>query len=600
MSVFGTNERARELSRARRVAALHETEQAWSLVLCETDAAVLPASPESVRVIEAARLGAGDREGVKRVLAKHRVERLVRVLGAGQAIVRTVELPEGSLEELTEAVELIAEAQLPATLPPHRRSAGLSSLPSGGEGRLALLTGWVGESPTTVLDGDEQDESFVAQAVALAGLANVATRPPDEPAVIVGVEPGAVCVIASGVFGTRVRAGRVAGSYEDAIAETLPPEIEPPRVDLSDSAGGGRGVFIDERTREALMRMAPTSGVDREWVRTHAAAAGAAIGLLTSGEHAARLYALLAEPPKIRLSPGERVALWLGEPKRAGVLLGLALLVLILGPLAINFARYSVLEKKLSAIRATVGDEESAAAQRLERDAIFLEGLRERRIPVTSLLAAIAESMPVGADTENPLGVQAEEIRIDDGSVLIEGRASDAQVVERFADRLKATGLFDEAVPQFSTDRATDEVEFTVNATLEDPLPDAPALGAFVEETFAVRLHGDEARTFDYASLETLGPTLEDRARSSRTTRPASGSDSRGARFTGGEGDNEEEGPPAALSDQQIDELNEDEARAEFATRLRASRLANIDDETKRRLNEEVSKLRRRLEELRE
>ncbi len=554
-----------------RVAALCATDDGWSVVVASSESGAL-------RVLAAERVGKNDPDGVRRVMSKHGASRLVRVIPIDEAIVRCVNLPAGTEASARDAIALLAEAQLPANIEPHRRGAALLPLPGADEGRSGLFAGWVGDNVPVQILSDDDDETWAPASGALAWLlATVPDRPwSRDPAWGVATQSGSACAIVCDDGGPRVRSGRI-GDASQAVSEMYP----------GASLDAGRKVALDALTTEAVRALAPTSGVGSEWTDRFALALGAAIGALSSAES---LFRVLAEPPRYHYTVPQRLAVGLTNQRRARALIALGLLLILAAPVALIYARHETINIKLQRAQDAIGAEGQAEVDELGRNAEFATELRKRSVPIAKILGAVADAMPVG-DEENPLGVQVERIDITSERVQLSGEAASRRIVIDFTNRLKDLGLFSSVPPADVKDDSSRGTTFTINARLGSFERAIKPTGDFIENPFALRLHGEDARGYDYASVSTMQGTA------AGSTQPASssraGSSGRTARFDGDDGSRNQADPiPEVLGKDKIAAMNFEQARAAFTERRRAASRSDIDEETKKLLAEDVDMLR--------
>ncbi|MEM1423837.1 MAG: hypothetical protein AAGH64_07515, partial [Planctomycetota bacterium] len=295
----------------------------------------------------------------------------------------------------------------------------------------------------------------------------------------------------------------------------------------------------------------------------------------------------------------------LAHKGRTRSLILLGRLLILVAPLALIYARNETLKVKLANAREAVGTEAQSEVDDLVRDAAFVSELKTRSVPITKVLGAVADAMPVGEGLDSPLGVQIETIDIRPGtsstpaSVTIKGEASSRDAAQRFAGALSSKAIFRSVPPADVKDNDRGGSTFTLSADLGAVERRFELSGGFIDEPFAVRLHGEEARDYDYASVTEMDerPGSGSRGTGSRVT---NASRDRTARFDDNSGEAQGAEPvPEVLGQEKISEMNQEEARAAFIERRTASRRSDIDDETKRLLAEDAELLRQRLQALR-
>lgn len=535
--------------------------------------------------------------------AEHDARRVVRVLPGGSVVSRVVGVPGGSDSEIGAALELISEAELPVSVPPHRRGCGVIERTESGA--TGLLIGWRVEVETDA--SDDSFESWTGEPAALVGL-------------LLGVGEGAAiaCDRERGSVSLVTRQGGV-WSVRTYFEDGSDPEVWSARVAalieeraqavgvagvLSGAAAAGDQLVVLLRGRTGAVSggFVPAPSRDESWLCTYGLAYGAARGLALLGPTGAGLYSLRAQPRREAVGPVERVVRWFAVPRRAvGVLIICAVLMLI-SPVIFAAVRVGVLEWKSGGLTEQVERKAELSA----RLALYRE-LDAHRWPVTKLIADIAGCVPVGEENSEGLvspGVQVTSLRLGAGRgelVEIEGKAESFDQVLQFETRLAASGVFE----QVKADRSQGSgagpfgVEYRVTAVVARPHTPAFAAEDFAERTLAARMYGEEAAS-------RITGASQSRAHAERDEREARGGD---ARVRTGTVPSEEasrerprresapavEAAPAPLTDEQIGSMDRATVMKEFGDRRRASSRSDLDAETAERLRLEVDRLRERL-----
>ncbi len=545
--------------RGRRVAVVHRRGEWWSVVVGEVG--------DEARVVGAERVRLGDAQGLRRVIQRHRAERVVRMAPGASTIVRAVELPVGSPEELESAAGLMAEAELPPVVRWWRRGWGASPL-GASEGHVGLLLiGWVGEADEPSLD--LEDESWTSEVVGAAWLAALGE---DGVCASGDREVGSIVVAAAAGGHGLIRTVRETGAGREAWGRVAAEVAGEMGVRLNGAAAGDRFVTVDDAARDALASMGGQRG--EEWVADYAVGVGVLVGMARGG--AGALFALHAQEPQRRVGRLERAAAWLSAPGRAVGVIAACLLLIVVGPWALATAREAVLRTRVGEIEETMGGTDD-----LQRRAAFYETLRERRWPMTKLLADLAGAMPVG--------VQAESITLTVGDdVTIRGVADEGEKLKAFTDALNETGVFGAGAPDVR--RTEDGFEFDLRVEVRSTFAKATGIDDFAARSLGARLYGEaysEVEAREAAEAEERAREREERAAARRGS---------GASFQGGDGRAEEPEPvPEPLTDERIESMERLEVMREFGSRNRASSRRDIDEADRQRLRDEVEKLRERL-----
>src|SRR5690606_20850657 len=115
----------------------------WHVVVARTDG-------PGVSVVHAAT--APNAEAVDALLREHRVGGVVAVIPAGETICRPASIPPSpSPAAAAEALALLAEAELPAAIPAHRRAGGIVPALNDESPAIPLLIAW----PQRVADAEQ-------------------------------------------------------------------------------------------------------------------------------------------------------------------------------------------------------------------------------------------------------------------------------------------------------------------------------------------------------------------------------------------------------------------------------------------------------------
>lgn len=558
-------------ARPRRIAAIHRQADAWRIVVAEI-------AGRAPHIVDAATVPFGDADAVRAMLRRWRIDRILRIAPASATVCRAVELPAGSETEVADALTLLAEAQLPSTLPPHRRGAGIIAQPEGDRWQ-ALLVGWSGAPGEAPIGVDE--ESWTTDAVALAGLTQGA---PATMAVYADRDAQSMAIVTRNGISARARSLRTGpieqGAWPEFIRRTMAETgaDEAPTV----APDAPRTLWLDDASRRQRREI----GVrDDAWLADYGIAAGAALGCLRAGPEAVHLYDLLPDEPREDSSPVERIVAWLRTPRHAAIVVAAALLLALLAPLAFAWARSAVLSAKLSAIESS--EETRQSLETLDQRLAFNREVESRRWPMTKLLAEISRALPIGAEVET--------LQLDAGQrFLIRGRAESFQQVRDFQAALAGSRVFGSPQIGQSGTSMTDGRQyqtFEMTGAVTEPFRAADGLEQdYAEQSLAVRLYGDRAH------LSGVRPEEDEAEGGSAGGR----SGSRGALF-----DRRSSGGPAPdpipepLTDEAIAQMDNDTARGEFAARRKASSRQDLDAATEQRLKDEVGKLRDRLRALR-
>jgi len=568
------------VGRRARIAAIH--------AVAGRRCVVVLAAGDPPQLLDSADLAAGDDEALRALLRRHRPTRVVRVVPAGETVVRTTgaELPEDADPEArASALRLIAEAELPF-VPPHRLAAGV--VPAGGRARSTLLTGWPERegSVANAAFGQGVEDSWIAEPAALASLAPLAgsIRAFADPAT------GSIAVVASGREGVRVRA--LVGDPTDEA--TWRDEIARLVQDADLAAGApDPGAFEVHVTRPTLV-LAPAErellrerveGLPRglDWFDTCAVPLGAALAAASDDPLVRSLATLSASPPRARTSPFETISAWLRSPARAAAIVVVSLLAMLLAPWASAWARTAALRADLEAIGANEEDADVAL-----RAALY-EQLEDVRWNMTKLLADVAAATPVG--------VRAESIRIDRRQGLrVSCTADSGLLITDFQRNLASLGVFQGVSPEQIESGGAGGVEAIITADVARPHLRAQWPEDFAETPLAVRLHGEGASNdrFESGGSSSGGSRARTPIPRTRAARHADSDDDDGDRRLLPEreiGASASDVPPA-LSDEEIEAMDRGTAMRQWGERKRYLG-ANSDapPDVRARIEKEIEKL---------
>ncbi len=564
-------------TRPTRIAALHRQGDAWRIVVIEAG--------EAARLLEAATLTGDLSAAVAEAHSRHNFETLVRVAPGRATIARAASLPGAGPAETASALSLLAEAQLPGSLPPHRRAAGLIADGGTNGTRAVLLTGWDGpaDPPGSILR--RVPERWTTEIAALAFLR--AGRGP----LAASADPssGAVSVLATGPERTAARVlvedatspARFGQSASRAIAETCA------AVGVENPAREAGALALDSRAASHLR--AAVSGVPDVcgWLEEYGLALGAALVAGSTDPLSRRLASMLEAPPAEHASSIDRGVAWLSRPRHAWTTAAVCAGLLLLGPLAFAAARLAILEAK----SAGLADRTKQRAGERVSDALY-EQLEVSRWPMTKLLADVSAAAPVGV-VANTILLSPEQ------GLSIQGTAENPEQVDTFQANLNGTRLFT-GVKIGRVATSSSGVEFDLSAAVSNPHAKAAGAEDFAAKPLAARLYGEGAS--NTASPASHGASTD--RPPSRASRRAEPERSEATREERSEGERESRRPsasastepPPPLTDEQINAMDNKAAMSEWAKRKTyPQRNPAIDAALKSRLADEVVKLHERM-----
>lgn len=637
--------------RARRVLVAHQRSGVWGLLVAEA------ASPDGrkARVLEATTVSGDLASVVTEMTERHRPDATIGVLTSGDAVCRAVEVPEGHDAELADASALLADAELPPSISSYRKVGGTVPLPASPGFRTALLVGWPDRSDPA--DQPVPWTSWSAEMVGLAELLLVArVGGAGGPRAVASLDRqnGCIGAVGAGVDAYAIRTvledASEPESFEDAADRCLRGLGQKINAGSVPAAGLNRSLLLDADSRGAIATSVAGARDDNEWFDSFGVALGVACAALRSGLASAALFDLRTTPPTVKRGGVERVLLALQRPRSAAALLAAGLVLALLLPLLISYLHLNGLRSRIaeaesflaeSAPVIAVGSDEDGeplAVLTLKEQLALYSELDRTRLPMAKLLADLSAGLPA-TDRDRLTLVRDLEIFAPE-QFKVRGIADSLSLVPSMTRLLNESSVF-ASVTTPTTQSLGDGagVEFTLEGLISRPFftPRYPADVNYAERNLAEKIYGEEgaevwrrgapivsAITRTESGLPRGASTPRTVSNTDRTpTRPSGGSSSgtdagggtevasagssgsearteRRDMFQGGSRSGGEEAPPPipeALTDDQIAALGQQEAMREMVNRRRASGQEGIADDVKRRLDEEVTKLRNRARE---
>lgn len=236
---------------------------------------------------------------------------------------------------------------------------------------------------------------------------------------------------------------------------------------------------ITTRAHERLQGSEP----DEQWWSKYGIAAGA---VLVQESSLAPLARMEHAAPEETTSPIKAFVDKLSQPRMATKLAVAAVLILMFGPLAVNWARMVVLE-----IRHADIDEKLALVNNARNSLVVYRELGNTAWPMTKILADIASNTPEG--------VELESIRINPGRTFtVRGRAlpqdehSAPELVVLMQQYLRESNIFNEITLHWGDSDAYGNYDFELSARLLNPYRrhQYPEDLDFANLTLAERMYG--------------------------------------------------------------------------------------------------------------
>lgn len=531
-----------------------------------------------VQIIEARSFAAADKAGVAAMCERLRVSLIVRVAPADSCTARAATVPAGDLASMLAAASLLAESEVPADVPAHRRAGGILPTRSNTGTRDVLLTAWLRTDEQPARHSDKVDETWTTPAACLAALKGTASV-----GVLQRPDQSATCILATGDGNASARVviedASDTEAWNDAISHALadacsaasvPAPSEPLDAPLTISSG------LDDLRSRAL-----GARIDETWLRDHAASLGAAMVALDCPPGLAPLASLHALPPKERIPAPVRFASWISRPSIAWPVAIAASLLLVAGPWALARQRADIATSKAAQL-----DDAKSQTKDLGLKAATYEQLEVARWPMTKILADIAGAAPVG--------VTFEDARVStEQGVTLRGVAKSRELVNELEKNLGATKVFRNIKQNRNESKAEGGAEFDLSAQIDVTqvhLPVKP-LKDFAAKSLAEELHGAGATNTTIPVGAKRQAPAGSRSSSSRTSSSDTVDTSRRTINT------PSAEPPPALTDAEVAAMDRSTAMKGWSTRRSfLQRNAGLDPSVKSRLEGEVEKLKERMQ----
>jgi hypothetical protein len=515
---------------------------------------------------------------------------LVRVAPLAQTVARLGVLPIAAASEMAGAINLMAEAEFPASVPTHRIAAALLPGGTGAQTRAGLFTAWLGRGAATPLR-DGLTERWTTPLAALVGLRGSN----DGHIVHTDARSGAVAVL---LQRENLQAARV---VVDDVTDDVPWENVGASA-VQDLAAMSGVELHDAAAREVVRegtwtkhpqwlngRVAGTL-IDVAWLEKYGIALGAALLLAEDQAGLASLCDMSSEAPKIRKPALVSIGEWVSTGSRPVLVGGVALALLVGVPFVLSYARHAALQSRkagLESINRSSGD--------IKLKAAMYRQLETARAPMTKLLGDLAGAAPVGVEiVETRLSV--------DQDIAIRGKATTSDIHAQFVKNLNATKLFAGSVKPTRTESKDGVTEFELSAKLDNPHLPVKAAADFTQSPLAVQLWGEGASNTTMpvgavrqvtASGKPVSGNAAGAARAASGTSGGAASPDRRPSATSSASSTE---PPPELSDADIGKMSRSEAMKAWSQRAGwVTANSKADPTVRDRVVAERDKLRERM-----
>ena len=536
-------------------------------------------SSGAVRVTESGNIPPADAKALETLRQKAGGAQLVQVLPPECVVVRPVAAAiklDGSPEQVAGALNLVAEAELPTTVPAHRRCAGVLRV---GQGQAVLAMAWVTDANTI------PGATLVPAPAALAALHRL-TGASTGLAAWSDQTSGSVVIAGCGSTDEHRVLARVL--RDDATDENAwRAVVDEALADAAADLGVEPPITVSPALRLPRMPVS-TFGLPAADVKTGLADFGPLLGaaslalqpkpdeqpLLTMTQRSA----IVSRPIHRRIWEG------MGSPRRVGVVAAVCAMVLLAGWIA-------AAPIQLAALRSKAGAD-TADYQKAMEQHDWYRVLRERRWPMTAILAELTAQAPTGITVEN---LTVEQNR----PIALGGTAPSAEALNKWRTALRSNRVFDD-VQWNSPDETSSPVRFSMSVKVAEPLlaggAELKAIPASAPSHETASTNGREGR--NSTPTRTNPPTRTTRTNGNnnsgnnnggRTSTPAAG--------TPGAPAPKAEVPPP-LSDSQIANLKKGPTIIEWAKRKGRMDDPALDEATRQRLHAEFEKLDERKQQL--
>jgi hypothetical protein len=608
----------------KTVVALHQQDASCRVVVASLRAGGGAGGEIDIKAAETVNLAAGPAMFTSLMERFGTVDAVIRVLPASCTIVRVCAIPESgpalggatpdsgaiSSAAVANALELMAESDLPAAIPAYRKAAGLINPGRNANGTprkpVGLLTGWPAtadlESASGLRTPRIAPEVAVSEAAALAMLAQLVGGVDRGWTIDRSAGGGAMTILAAGPEKVIVRVARIPAGETGNEARRAAIVETSRAAGLASAEWGG----ASPTAAATWLTLQPTPLTPRiagqlrtaDWLSQYGLAAAAIVAFVDPNPAVSGLVALHEVEPKAKPPILQRISEFLGAPKLAAAVIILCVLTVLTLPFGVSYAKLAILKRQVPDERKLLSENEAD-----ERELAFYKLLRERRWPMTKLLADAAGACPQG------ITVESVEVGQGDG-ITLRGLAEDTDQLTTFRENLGKTRVFSDPTTPSVAPTATG-VLFTLTAKVAPNAATFPAKPAedWAANTLEHRLYpGQKPSTSGGRS----GSSRPDRSsarteRRSGTSARSNGSSARDSfrdapsRPDRSMPSNTTKAPPVIpppLADDDIAKLSRDDAMKEWTSRKKVAAQPGVDEATKRRLMEESEKAKARMQQL--
>lgn len=454
------------------LAVLHLAGGEWRMLVADTRGA-------RPRILESRGIP-GDRIGrLDSLLDEHRAGRVICVLPASSVICRSCTLPDASDDQLYQALQLQAEAQLLGSAPPHRLAMAVLQSAPGETSRAGIILAWP-ESASFVPPETIRPITFAPDVAGLAALLN--GQRPAEPLLWLDRKDGSIAAAIIHANGAAFRAAREDPSDDEAWRGSVTRTLAETAINVGHSDGyidslqgavapvlralgpARASLTLDPLLRDSACDRLDGAAHDADWWSAYGIAAGV---LLATTDQLQPLTQLKAEPPLERPSRILSAIHALSRPRAAAITVVICALLLALGPMAI-----AGLNLKLLQMMHPDLDERKAEVDEMANKLAMYRTLKDRAWSMTKLMSEIACNTPQGIELEwirlthgQPFAVQGTALP-DKGSGVLA-----TELVGTMQSDLRESGIFDDIKFSWSDRTSQDAYSFELSARVVKPHP---------------------------------------------------------------------------------------------------------------------------------
>ena len=558
------------------------------------------------------------------------------ILSGSSTVCRTTTLPDIENDQMMEALRLQAESKFLGGTPSHRRAMAALDCGAGETNRVGLIVAW---PENTAVDFPDclQDALFIPDAASVASLLDGLR--PTEPILYADPTDGTVTIALSHANGAALRATREDSTSSAMFVEGISRIVRETASTHNHTPAFTEGIIAtimaatathtfdkpilllpESIIESSLNRVQGISDASQEWWSQWGIVVG---GLLTTTGSMQSLATMKIQAPILNPTFAERIVDTYSKKSVAIKLTIAAVILLAFGSTIVNGIKLSILEF----LNPELESQYNEVVETRKQQIVYKE-LGESVWPMTKIIADVINNVPIGVEIESVRVNVGEPISLRGRALKKDGKSA-AELIASMQENLQTTGMFKDI--QFSYDPAGTygDREFDLWATVVNPLrrPRYDSKQDFGHWTYAMRQAGlqpedaadhEEVEVFkgsvdhgsplseanpELANVENETPAFlddEENARDNRpTNRPSGGSDA------GKRSDNPNQGGgsgpriPEPLDPAQIAIMSEDEARISLTDVTEGlQHVSRGDDETKKRLRNEMRLLLDRLKEV--